>query len=151
MLCSATITATNINDAPVAVASSVRVHITSTRSFEADDFGFTDLDGDGLASVIVRSLPAMGTLAEGDTAIAQSSLPRTIAAFNIGSLNYAAPTGVTAVDDYTTFRFSVVDDGTDGADNRTSDTVTMTIHLTANLNRAATGAPTLGYDTANNA
>ena len=143
-LCSTPIQVTNINDAPTAAASDVNALLNGTRSFAADDFDFSDPDGDGLASVIIETLPTAGTLAEGGTALTGQT---TIAAANIGNLAYTPADGAMP-GDTATFTFNVVDDGDNGSGDKTSLTAaTMTITLIRAPNQAATGVPILTYET----
>ena len=147
-LCSDHIAVTNINDAPSAAASEVTGANTRAYAFAAGDFMFTDPDGDELASVIIESLPALGTLAVGSTTLTTGNLAAqgTVAVANIATLTFTPADSAPVGDAYTTFTFNVVDDGSDGSSDRTSTTAaTMTINLSQAPNTAATGQPSLAY------
>src|SRR5690606_1875519 len=51
-----------VSDAPVASGDMVEVEEDGEYTFQASDFGFTDVDGDDLAAVIITSLPGNGRL-----------------------------------------------------------------------------------------
>src|SRR5690606_18228095 len=51
-----------VNDAPVAVDSTVRAFEDHRYTFRVADFRFTDVEGDGLAAILITSLPGEGSL-----------------------------------------------------------------------------------------
>src|SRR5690606_35209788 len=57
-----TITVDPVSDAPEATTGEAEIDEDGQYTFEASDFGFTDVDGDELAAVIITSLPENGTL-----------------------------------------------------------------------------------------
>ena len=85
---SSNLTVTPVNDVPAAAASRVTTAEDTPRAFAAADFGFTDAEGDPLASVTIQSL----SLAPGDTlrlSGADVAAGATIAAADLPSLVYA--------------------------------------------------------------
>ena len=107
-------------------------------TFTATDFGYADSDGDALASVKITGLPAPGTLTLDGTAIADTDLPKTVAAADLtaSKLKYSPPADANGTG-YASFTFKVNDGTSDSA-----STYTMTINVTA-VNDPATGAPTI--------
>ena len=125
------------NDAPTAANKTVTTAEDTAYTFEADDFGFADTDaGDTLASVKIVTLPAVGTLALGSTAVTVNDVV-TKTQIDGGNLTFTPAAGESGTG-YATFTFKV-NDGTDDSD----DAYTMTIDVTAVTNHAATGAPTI--------
>ena len=152
-LCSTPLPVINTNTRPVATASSVSIPPSATHTFIAANFLFTDADSpaDDLASVIIETVPAAGTLANDGTALTGQT---TIAVADIGGLVYTPATSA-ADGEMTTFTFNVVDDGDDNhplgpgdqftaaAFGETSTTAaTFTINL-QDIQIAASGAPTV--------
>ena len=138
----------NINDAPVATASEVRVFTSRTAAephrFSADDFTFTDADDDMLASISLASLPATGTLRLGEAAAA---IGTTIAAADIPMLSYYPQPDANAANGYASFDFRLTDDGADGADptanTASANSATLTINLVPPGPEPATGQPVI--------
>src|SRR5690606_36677478 len=58
-----TIDVAPVSDAPEATGGAVALDEDGSHAFSAADFGFTDVDGDDLAAVIITSLPGNGRLA----------------------------------------------------------------------------------------
>ena len=140
----------NANDAPSASAGSVTAPVGGSYAFRAEDFPFTDADGDSLSAVVVATLPASGkgTLSNGSTAItAGDAVP--VADIRAGRFTYAPPSTQTAASTgFASFTFNVTDDGSDGSGDRTSTTAaTMTVDLVAAAASAATGDPTITIPT----
>jgi len=84
---SATITFTNINDAPDGADATLTINEDVPYTFAAADFGFNDADTatgpDSLSAVIISSLPTAGTLELGGIAVAAGD---SVSAANIGQL-----------------------------------------------------------------
>ena len=99
----------NVNDAPTVSDRSVTAHHINDYTFTADDFMFTDQDGDSLVSVTIATLPAAGTLSDADGAI-DAGDTITAATINDGDLTYS-PADNAMGGNTTTFTFSVTDDG----------------------------------------
>ncbi|MFI3196651.1 MAG: Ig-like domain-containing protein, partial [Methylococcaceae bacterium] len=134
---------TPVNDAPIGTSSTVTIAEDSSKTFVASDFGFVDLaDGHSLNTVIITSLPNVGTLRlNGVTVIVDQS----IAVANIGLLVYTPVTNANGTS-YATIGFKVQDNG--GATNGGVDTSvtanTLTIDVTAvNDAPVASGSATL--------
>ena len=64
-----TIDVTAVNDAPEGADRTVTTDEDTAYTFAAEDFGFTDGDGDALASVTVVTVPAAGSLTLDGTAV----------------------------------------------------------------------------------
>jgi VCBS repeat-containing protein len=117
----ATITVTGVNDAPTANENAITIAEDPTHTFSADEFNFTDIDGDVLNSIDVKSLPAKGELTLSGSAVKQN---QTIFASQISDLVYT-PILNDVGKDYSSFTFTVNDGETDSA-----STYTMNIHVT---------------------
>ncbi len=61
------VTVGDVNDAPTAADAVVTIGEDSNHVFTADDFNFSDIDGDTLADIRVTTLPAAGRLQLGGT------------------------------------------------------------------------------------
>src|SRR5205807_1698792 len=86
-----TVNVNSVNDAPTAVNSSVTTDEDTDYVFAGADFSFTDTGdspANGLAAVIVTSLPANGSLRFSGTALGALDLPKTVTAadFTAGKL-----------------------------------------------------------------
>ena len=130
------------NRAPAAADGSVRIRPDAEYTFEADDFGFTDPDGDALASVRIETLPASGrgTLTLGGSAVAAGRVvPR--GDIDAGRLRYAPPAGETG-EDFASFTFRVNDGTADSA-----DAYTMTVHVGNRAPVAADSSVSTGANT----
>ena len=96
--------------------------------FAASHFGYSDTDGDALASVKITGLPAAGkgTLTLDGTAITGSALPQTVTAVELADdkLIYTPPANAFGTP-YTTFNFKVNDGTVDSAE------YTVTINITS--------------------
>ena len=79
----------------------------SSYFFSAADFGFTDIDGDALQSVVIQNLPANGTLLHAGTQVVTG---QAIAAAQIGQLAFVPQPGVSSIA-YDSFDFVLQDDG----------------------------------------
>jgi len=121
------ISVTNVSDAPVGGNKSIFFLEDSTYVFSASDFSITDIDGDTLKSVRIKSLPTKGALKYGS---ANVSVNQVISIETIGSLKF-----IPAADEYgapyTSFTFSIIDTGStnnSGVIESTSD-YTLTINV----------------------
>ena len=142
-------TIADVNDPPVATDNSIDVLVGGSYTFSADDFPFTDAEGDSLVYLQFSTAPANGTLATDTWTL--SALPdgtaifafagggigtaRTFAEF-IDDITYTPADGATAMTNYASFSYFV------RAADRNSNTVTMTINLIAAA-VDATGAPSV--------
>src|SRR5207237_1297366 len=138
-----TVNVRSVNDAPTAVDSAVTTNEDTDHVFAGADFSFTDLSdspANGLAAVIVTSLPANGSLRFNGSALALVDLPKTVTAadFVAGKLVFR-PAADANGSPYTTFKFSIQDNG--GTANGGTDTSANQSPL-AVLARSVNDAPT---------
>ena len=126
------------NNPPTASDGTVTTNEDTSYTFAADDFGYSDADGDALASVKIIELPATGALTLNGTAITSVVLPQTVTATELtgGGLKYAPPANANGTG-YASFKFKVNDGTADSASE-----YFITINLTA-VNDPATGTPTI--------
>ena len=130
-----TVNVTPVNDAPVSSASSVTTNEDTTYTFAADDFNFTDEEGDTLSSVTVSALSGSdGTFLLNGAAITDSTTVSK-ADIDAGLLTFV-PDANENGSDYNTFTFTV----NDGNDD--SGSSTMTVNVTP-----VNDAPTARNDT----
>jgi hypothetical protein len=117
-----TVDVTPVNDAPTAADNTVALMENTTYTFTAADFGFSDLDGDVLASVQITSLEAVGALQLSGVDV---TLNQVISKGDLdaGNLTFT-PVADTSGAAYDSFDF-VVNDGT--ADSVVSYTMTIDV------------------------
>jgi VCBS repeat-containing protein len=132
-----TVNVTAVNDAPVSSASSVTTNEDTTYTFTADDFSFTDEEGDTLSSVTVSALSGSdgtfllnGVAITGSTTVSKADIDANLLTF--------VPDANENGSSYNTFTFTVNDGTTD------SGSSTMTVNVTA-----VNDAPTITADTEN--
>lgn len=135
----AVLTVTNINDAPSGANKTVTTLENTNYVFASSDFGFSDIDGNSLAAVVISSLPAAGTLyidADGDGWV---DAGETLAASSIVSLADITanrlkfrPTGSENGIGYASFNFAVRDNGgtANGGQDTDQSPNTLTINVT---------------------
>ena len=117
-----TVNVTPVNDAPVSSASSVTTNEDTTYTFAADDFSFTDEEGDTLSSVTVSALSGSdGTFLLNGAAITDSTTVSK-ADIDAGLLTFV-PDANENGSDYNTFTFTV----NDGNDDSGSSTMTVNV------------------------
>jgi hypothetical protein len=134
------------NQAPAGTDGTIRVN-GDNYTFKTSDFGFTDSEGDALSAVIVKALPARGTLyydedgGDASNAVAVTS-GQTIsaAAIDAGKLTYKPAAGYGSLG-YTSFQFQVQDDGGTAGVGQNTDASANT--LTIDYNEAPYGAYTI--------
>ncbi len=152
----------NINDKPVPIANTISVSTAADADnpyvFSADDFPFTDVDGDMLAGIEIAALPGRdstagpgspGTLALNGTALtAVPASTITVAQLEAGALTYYPPEGEQPTNPndpiarLAFFGFDVVDDGSDGNTNNVSNVGRIIdIRLVSVSQTAASGRP----------
>ena len=120
------------NTVPTAADKTVTTDEDTAYTFAAADFNFLDVDsGDGLASVRVVTLPAVGALALDGAAV---SVDQVVAEADIAKLTFTPALNANGLG-YASFTFKV-SDGTD----ESASAYTMTVNVTP-VNDAATGAP----------
>ena len=109
-----------VNDPPTASDGTVTTNEDTDHAFAATDFSYTDTDNDALASVKITGLPAAGTgtLTLNGTAIADTDLPKTVAAADLtasnSNLKYSPPADANGAG-YASFTFKVNDGTADSA------------------------------------
>ncbi|HWK51260.1 MAG TPA: Ig-like domain-containing protein, partial [Steroidobacter sp.] len=124
---------TSVNDAPVATDSSATVLEDGSHIFSASDFGFSDVEGDGLAAVIITSLPEGGALWYGEDQLTLGDLGEdgySISAADLaeGMLSFVPDSDS---NDSVSFQFRVQDDGgTDNGGVDIGEPATFTINVT---------------------
>ena len=120
-----TVDVTAVTDAPTASDNTVTTTEDTAYTFTAADFNFSDADtGDTLASVKIVTLPALGLLTNGGTAVrADESIAK--ADIDANRLVFT-PVADGNGDSYTSFTFKV-SDGTD----ESASAYTMTVDVTA--------------------
>ncbi|WP_129782201.1 tandem-95 repeat protein [Peristeroidobacter soli] len=123
---------TAVNDAPGTSAGSTTIAEGGSYAFQTSDFGFSDIEDDAFAAVIIASLPESGTLWYGEHEITLDDLGTggySVSAADLveGKLVFQPDTNANG---NTSFNFRVQDDGgtaNGGADISESSTFTVTI------------------------
>ena len=129
---------TSINDAPAGSDDTITIAENGAHTFSVADFGFSDAaDGDALQAVIIDTVPTVGTLMNGLTAVNDGD---TIAVADITSLVYT-PVADANGTGYSTLTFRVRDDGgtaSGGVDtDQTANTLTFDV---TSINDAPAGS-----------
>jgi Bacterial Ig domain/Bacterial cadherin-like domain/Cadherin-like len=136
-----TVNVTAINDAPAGTNGAVSTFEETQYTFTAADFGFTDPNdtpANALASVVITTLPAAGTLTlSGSPFAAGTEIP--VASITAGNLKFT-PAANGFGTPYTTFTFQVRDDGgtANGGIDLDASPNTLTVNVTA-INDAPAG------------
>ncbi len=130
-----TFNVTPVNDAPNGAGSTVSVSQDGAYTFAASDFGFSDSDGHGFASVVIASLPSAGTLKLGAGAV---SVGDVIAVGQISALTWTPPANQSG-NGLASFSFSVRDTG--GTANGGVDTDPTPGTITFNVTAVTVAAP----------
>ena len=153
--CSIGLQVTNVNDAPVALATGVSVTVERTaedaHAFRLADFRYEDEDEDNLVSIIIETVPTAGTMRVGTTEVATGNVPYTVLVVNVGTITFYPEAGQDPTDtsdltaNYATFTFKVVDDGMDPDANTNTESAaaTISIRLTTATQMDASGMPTV--------
>ncbi len=133
----------NVNDAPVASNNTIFVPVGGSYTFSADDFPFTDEDGDALFRIVIgSSVPAAGAFSLSGTTVSPS-LSIQPAQLDARLLTYTPPTDATAaMAGYASFNFTVRTGGS-VFNVKSSATRTITIDLISPTASAATGTATV--------
>jgi VCBS repeat-containing protein len=105
MTATTTVRIAAVNDAPSGADTTLAINEDGAHGFSAADFGFSDVDGDELASVTIVTLPAVGRLMLGATEVVAGQV---IAQGDLASLSYRPPANESGS---TSFTFQVTDDG----------------------------------------
>ena len=142
-----TINVTAVNDPPTAAHGTVTTNEDTDHAFAATDFSYTDSEDNPLASVKITGLPAAGELTLDGTAIADTDLPKTVAATDLtasnSKLKYSPPADANGTG-YASFTFKV-NDGT--ADSAAEYTMTINVTAVNDPPTAAHGTVTPNEDT----
>jgi VCBS repeat-containing protein len=115
-IATSTIVITPLNDAPGAASSTITIAEDGSYTFTAANFGFSDLDGNSLSSVIITSLPVAGSLRLNGVAVTANQV---IAAASIGGLVFSPAANANGAG-YASIGFRLQDNG--GTANGGSDT-----------------------------
>ncbi|MGE4615845.1 MAG: Ig-like domain-containing protein, partial [Gammaproteobacteria bacterium] len=115
-----TVTVTGVNDAPTGTNRTIAIAQDGSHTFQASDFGFSDVDGGSLARITVVNGPGAGTLKLGNLNVSNG---QTIAADAIGELVFTPAAGANG-NNYASFTFKV-NDGT--ADSASANTITINV------------------------
>ena len=89
----------------LAIVRGVVLEEDGSHTFTSNDFGFSDIDGDALDSVIITQLPASGSLTLNGTAVTAN---QSVAAADIANLVYTPPANANGVD-YVNLQYKVSD------------------------------------------
>ncbi len=151
-LYSASITTADVADAPVAPGNTIPVAAGRSYDFSADDFPFSDEDGDALVHMQLVSLPDNGTLSLRRPATATAATLTSVpAAFTreefeqlgeeggIELVYVLAADATTPTANYDRFTYSV----RTGTDAKDSNEAVITIALVSAMQSTATGMPTV--------
>ena len=134
-----TVNVSGQNDAPTAANNTVTTDEDTDHTFDASEFGFTDVDGDSLDHVTIETLPSKGTLLLDGSAVSAGD---EIAAADIANLVFR-PAADGNGDDYDSFTFSV----NDGTVDSGSYTMTVNVDAVNDAPTAADNAVTTNEDT----
>ena len=128
------------NDLPTAAHNRVTIDEDTSKSFSVAEFGFADVDADNsLSSIKITSLPAVGTLTLGNTALEDGDV---IAEPDIDNVKFTPVTNASG-DAYASFTFTV-NDGT--VDSASSYKMTVDVAPTNDLSTAADNTITIAED-----
>ncbi|MBK9129465.1 MAG: type I secretion C-terminal target domain-containing protein [Phycisphaerales bacterium] len=145
----ASITVNAVNDAPAGTDKTVNLVEDVSYVFTVADFGFSDIDGNNFAGVVVDTLPSgtAGTLRLGDATFAAGTFV-TADEIAAGMLTWAPVDNVIGATGSTSFTFSVRDDGPTGGANVNTDptpnTITLSMSATNYTDGTYTGGVNLG-------
>ncbi|MGD1716729.1 tandem-95 repeat protein, partial [Dapis sp. BLCC M172] len=107
-----TIDVTPVNDAPTAADNTITINEDSSHTFAETEFGFSDIDGDSLASITISTPPTVGTLQLNGIDVTTNQV---ITAADIPNLVFAAEPNLNGVNDTSSFEFTV-NDGIDDSE-----------------------------------
>lgn len=117
------------NEAPEGENTRVALLEDGSHLFSADDFGFSDADGDELSAVIITALPARGRLELNGALVTAGTR---ISAADLGNLSWTPPDNANGKN-IASLSFKVVDDGgtANGGQNTSEDAKTITFNVQA--------------------
>ncbi|NEQ39576.1 MAG: tandem-95 repeat protein, partial [Okeania sp. SIO3I5] len=127
-----------INDSPTAADNSITIAEDSSHTFASTDFGFSDIDGDNLASVTITTLPTVGTLQLNGTNVTANQI---ITTADIANLVFAPELNLKGVTYTSSFEFTV----NDGIDDSEAGNI-ITIDVTPNPSTISINDITLNED-----
>ena len=139
-----TIDVLSVNDSPEAINSTINVSENSSYYFTISDFGYTDIESDGLATVTIRSLPSVGNLFFNNNSV---GVGQEINASQLENLRYQLGPANGSVG--TSFNFEIQDTGGTANGGADTDPVANTITLnigSVNLAPAGTDRTIPVYD-----
>ncbi len=129
-LCTMAFPVANLGDQPIPQDRTIQVRLDASMAspyrFTAADFPFEDEDNDGLASITLESIPAVGTLRVGDAA---AVVGQVVDVDDIPAINYYPEPGQASAEGYASFRFRLTDDSNDGGRSDSLGAGTITINL----------------------
>jgi hypothetical protein len=105
-----TVNVVAVNDAPAGADATITMLEDGTRTIAASDFGFTDVDANAFAGVVLTTLPATGTLLLNGVAVTVAGTFVSAADIAANLLTYR-PVADGNGAGYATFTFQVRDDG----------------------------------------
>ncbi|MFD2264934.1 hypothetical protein ACFSM5_18655 [Lacibacterium aquatile] len=131
-----TINVASVNDDPTGADKSISMSEDGSRTFNASDFGFADVDtGDTMAGVRIDSLPDHGQLMLNGAAITAGTV---VSAADIGKLVFTPGADENGVG-YASFAFSVQDNH--GAFSKSPNTISFDVAAVNDAPVIAAGAP----------
>lgn len=95
------------NNAPAGTDTTITIDQGGFHAFSAADFGFSDVDGNALAAVLISTTPAAGSLTLNGAAVAAGT---SIAAGALGGLRFTPVAGASG-NGYASLTFQVQDNG----------------------------------------
>ncbi|MEJ0040526.1 MAG: tandem-95 repeat protein [Gammaproteobacteria bacterium] len=125
-----TVNVTPVSDAPVASGNDLSIDEDHNHTFSVDDFKFTDVDGDALATVLITSLPKSGTLYLGEDALCDMDLGEdgyAVSAQDVldGKLVFVPDANFNGG---ASFQYEVQDAGSDGSNHSGPATISFTVN-----------------------
>ncbi|MDY0746607.1 cadherin-like domain-containing protein [Paucibacter sp. R3-3] len=133
-----TINVTSVNDAPSGTNKTVTTLEDTAYTFTAADFGFSDVDGNGLLAVRITTAPGAGSLTLNGVAVTSGQMV-SVADIAAGNLKFTPAANANGAG-YASFTFQVQDDGGTANGGIATDPTprTMTVNVTA-VNDAPSG------------
>lgn len=115
-----------VNEAPIAIASTITMVRSAIKQFTTNDFKFTDINNNGISAVIITKLPKTGTLKLGT---AKMKANQSVPADKIPTISYVPNTSKSGVQ-HASISFKIKDDGgtlKGGKDTSNESTIVITI------------------------
>ncbi len=126
LIVNSSVNVVGVNDAPAGADATITINEDNTHVFTAANFGFSDVDGDNFAGVVITTLPASGTLSlNGVPIVAAGTF---VSATDIGNNLLTYQPGLNGNGDtYASFTFQVRDDGGTAGGGQNTDQSANTI------------------------